>query len=110
MYNNLKIGDGVASSVVGMLRESSMQLQQLNKRGKVDDLFDIDESGHIKPLPGTPAKQTAEGMLGDEEFVNVDLVTEVATYIESVQNMLVLKVEDLENLHQFCKYLEQHVL
>jgi hypothetical protein len=114
MFNHLRVGPNVGSVVVGILRDSSVYIEGLCKRGKTDGLFEGVRGGEgiNGSIPGTPGvKGTQEGRDGGEEnFGNVDLVEEVSEYVESVQRVLLEKVEDLENINTFCKYLEQNVL
>ncbi|GMI48692.1 hypothetical protein TrCOL_g12508 [Triparma columacea] len=114
MFNHLRVGPNVGSIVVGILRESSVYIEGLCKRGKTDGLFEgvKGREGINGSIPGTPGEKRKGGGRGGEreQLGNVDLVEEVSEYVESVQRVLLEKVEDLENINTFCKYLEQNVL
>ena len=65
-----------------------------------DDLFSDDI-----PAPSTPGAPTFESY-----SANIDLESEVATFVDAMQCTMQAKCDELESLKEFVKYLEKYVL
>ena len=110
-FNQHRIGPRVAQNVLRTLRRGSAHMEHMSKSGGGDSLFagddDAEGDGGLPPSPDAPKTPGTPAGFDSE---NIDLESEVSTFVTAMVDLFKAKCDDYDNLVTFVKYLEDNVL